>query len=141
MNRYSFFTFFPKSNENMITIGNLSQNTNYSISVAVVYSSEEYSIIAKGRQFKTLGRGYKPKEIQDISLLKFDEDESDEKLVTALISWKPSSGEYRRFELFQSIYRRPFNQPTDMTGRRHDRADRPTVRPDQRKSVGCIKNE
>ncbi|XP_055920947.1 tyrosine-protein kinase receptor torso isoform X2 [Eupeodes corollae] len=79
------------SNENMITIGNLSQNTNYSISVAVVYSSEEYSIIAKGRQFKTLGRGYKPKEIQDISLLKFDEDESDEKLVTALISWKPSS--------------------------------------------------
>lgn len=78
------------SDENIITIGNLSQNTTYNISVAVVYASQEYSIIAKSRQFRTLRRGYKPRDIQKISLIGYAADESDSMLLTAYVSWKPS---------------------------------------------------
>ena len=93
-----------KSDENVITIGNLSQNSTYNISVAVVYSTEEYSIIAKARQFTTLRRGYKPREIQEISLLGFAADETDAMLVTAMISWKPSFGELIFVSFFVSNF-------------------------------------
>lgn len=87
------------SDENVITIGNLSQNTTYNVSVSVVYSSEEFSIIAKTRQFTTLRRGYKPRDIQEISLMGFEADESDAMLLTALISWKPSFDMTCRYDL------------------------------------------
>lgn len=67
-------------------------NGRYNVTVLAVHSTNQYSMIAKQEQFRTLRRGHRTSHISEIKVDHFKVDPLRKDRLMATVSWKPTNG-------------------------------------------------
>ncbi|XP_037903984.1 tyrosine-protein kinase receptor torso [Hermetia illucens] len=78
------------ANSAIVNVGDLNQNSSYVVSLTMVTSNNRVTRIVENAEFTTLPDVYKPADVKNITLIKFEAEKDKKGMLQAQIGWLPA---------------------------------------------------